>query len=127
MKHLRTAIWIYVVSVFPVVSAEQASARDMVRLWYDEPAAKWTEAMPLGNGRLGAMVFGTAPKERLQLNEESLWAGEPTDVYPEYFTEDIRKLQGLVLEGRISEARELGLAKLTRLWQLSIFNTGDIC
>jgi alpha-L-fucosidase 2 len=80
----------------------------------DEPASKWTEAMPLGNGRLGAMVFGTAPKERLQLNEESLWAGEPTDVYPEDFSENIRKLQGLVLEGRISEARELGLAKLTK-------------
>jgi alpha-L-fucosidase 2 len=85
-----------------------------MRLWYDEPASKWTEAMPLGNGRLGAMVFGTVLKERLQLNEESLWAGEPTDVYPEDFSENMCKLQALVLEGRISEARELGLAKLTK-------------
>lgn len=114
MKHVRTAIWIHVVSTVLVLSAEQASARDRIRLWYDEPASKWTEAMPLGNGRLGAMVFGTAPKERLQLNEESLWAGEPTDVYPEDFSENLHKLQGLVLEGRISEARELGLAKLTK-------------
>jgi alpha-L-fucosidase 2 len=86
----------------------------MVGLWYDEPAAKWTEALPLGNGRLGAMVFGAVPKERLQLNEESLWAGEPTDTYPEGFSKNFRQLQQLVLEGKISEARELGLAKLTK-------------
>ena len=114
MKHFWTAIWIHAASIVLGLSAEQASAKDTVRLWYDEPASKWTEAMPLGNGRLGAMVFGTAPKERLQLNEESLWAGEPTDVYPENFSENIRRLQGLVLEGKTSEARELGLAKLTR-------------
>ena len=114
MKHVRTAIWIYVVSIVFVLSAEQTSARDRIRLWYDEPASKWTEAMPLGNGRLGAMVFGTVLKERLQLNEESLWAGEPTDVYPEDFSENLRKLQDLILKGRISEARELGLAKLTK-------------
>ena len=47
-----------------------ASSKNM--LWYRQPAAKWVEALPLGNGRLGAMVFGTAPTERLQLNEGSL-------------------------------------------------------
>ena len=114
MKHVRTVIWIQVVSIILVLSAKQTSAPGRVRLWYDEPASKWTEAMPLGNGRLGAMVFGTVLKERLQLNEESLWAGEPTDVYPKNFSENMRKLQALVLEGRISEARELGLAKLTK-------------
>ncbi|MHC4579879.1 MAG: glycoside hydrolase family 95 protein, partial [Planctomycetota bacterium] len=114
MKHVRTAIWIHVVSMVLVPLATQAPAQETMRLWYDEPASEWTDAMPLGNGRLGAMVFGTAPKERLQLNEESLWAGEPTDVYPENFSQNLRRLQGLVLEGKISEARELGLAKLTK-------------
>ena len=114
MKHFRTAIWILLVSIVLLLFAEQTSARDMMRLWYDEPASKWTDAMPLGNGRLGAMIFGTVLKERLQLNEESLWAGEPADVYPENFLENLRKLQGLVLEGKILEARELGLAKLTK-------------
>ncbi len=101
------------VSIVLVLLAKQIFARDMVRLWYDEPASTWTDAIPLGNGRLGAMVFGTIPKERLQLNEESLWAGEPTDVYPENFSENIYRLQGLVLKERISEAREFGLSKLT--------------
>ncbi|UCE47135.1 MAG: glycoside hydrolase family 95 protein, partial [Phycisphaerales bacterium] len=94
--------------------ADSGFGQNRIRLWYDEPASKWTDALPVGNGRLGAMVYGTAPKEHLQLNEESLWAGEPTDVYPENFSENIRKVQSLVLEGRISEARELGLEKLTK-------------
>ncbi|MFC1635993.1 glycoside hydrolase N-terminal domain-containing protein, partial [Planctomycetota bacterium] len=96
-----------------VVSAGAADSKPSV-LWYDKPAAKWTEAMPLGNGPLGAMVFGTAPKERLQLNEESLWAGAPTDAYPEDFAGNFRQLQRLVLEGKILEARQLGLEKLTK-------------
>jgi alpha-L-fucosidase 2 len=85
-----------------------------VTLWYRQPATKWTEALPLGNGRLGAMVFGSQPIERLQLNEESLWAGEPCDAYPDNFRTHLSKLQQLVLDGKIEEARELGVEKLTK-------------
>ena len=48
-------------------------------LWYTAPANHWVEALPIGNGRLGAMIFGGLPEERLQLNEESLWSGHPKD------------------------------------------------
>ena len=48
-------------------------------LWYDRPASKWTEAMPVGNGSMGAMVFGSAPVERIQFNEDTLWIGQPRD------------------------------------------------
>ena len=48
-------------------------------LWYQQPANKWTEALPVGNGRLGAMVFGGIDHEHLQLNEDTLWAGGPYD------------------------------------------------
>ncbi|MEO8027903.1 MAG: glycoside hydrolase N-terminal domain-containing protein, partial [Bryobacteraceae bacterium] len=51
-----------------------ADAADV--LWYREAAANWNEALPLGNGRLGAMVFGGPRRERIQLNESSVWAGE---------------------------------------------------
>ena len=44
-------------------------------LWYDEPAATWTEALPIGNSRLGAMIFGSPSADRLQLNEETIWPG----------------------------------------------------
>jgi alpha-L-fucosidase 2 len=47
-------------------------------LWYNKPAAEWVEALPIGNGRLGGMVFGNTSVERLQLNEESLWGGSKT-------------------------------------------------
>jgi len=114
MKRLSAIPLVQTLIVIAVLLAGQACAREQVILWYDKPAAKWTEALPLGNGRLGAMVFGTAARERLQLNEESLWAGEPADAYPEDFSENLRKLQRLVLEGKIHEARELGLAKLTK-------------
>ncbi|HUT92659.1 MAG TPA: glycoside hydrolase N-terminal domain-containing protein [Thermoguttaceae bacterium] len=93
----------------PCVAAECETT-----LWYRQPASKWVEALPLGNGRLGAMVFGGVDEERLQLNEESLWAGEPLDVYPEHFTENLRKVQALVLDGKIAEARALGLETLTK-------------
>ena len=49
------------------------------QLWYSEPARVWTDALPLGNGRLGAMVFGNPATERIQLNEETIWAGQPNN------------------------------------------------
>ncbi|NNM88788.1 MAG: glycoside hydrolase family 95 protein, partial [Phycisphaerae bacterium] len=52
--------------------------RDL-KLFYRQPANAWTEALPLGNGRLGAMVFGQVHNERLQLNESTLWSGGPKD------------------------------------------------
>ena len=62
-------------------------------LWYRKPAEEWREALPLGNGRLGAMVFGSIKTERYQLNEESLWAGEPLDVYPQDFNTHLKTVQ----------------------------------
>ena len=61
-----------------IVWASESSAP--LTLWYRQPAAKWTEAVPLGNGRLGAMVFGGITNERIQMNEITIWAGPP---YPE--------------------------------------------
>ncbi|MCX5758889.1 MAG: glycoside hydrolase N-terminal domain-containing protein, partial [Candidatus Hydrogenedentes bacterium] len=59
---------------------------DGLSLWYRQPATVWTEALPLGNGRWGAMVFGGLGRERIQLNEDSLWSGGPQDAdNPEAF------------------------------------------
>ncbi len=62
---------------------ERPSSGDLV-LWYDKPASQWVDALPVGNGRLGAMVFGGGEKgnpaeEFLQLNEDTLWSGKPRD------------------------------------------------
>ena len=50
-----------------------------LRLWYREPAEEWTDSLPLGNGRIGAMVFGGIHMERIGLNEDTLWSGYPCD------------------------------------------------
>lgn len=66
-------------------SLTNAHAQKDLKLWYNQPAVEWTEALPVGNGRLGAMVFGKVGDELIQLNESSLWSGGPvkTNVNPE--------------------------------------------
>jgi alpha-L-fucosidase 2 len=76
-------------------------------LWYRQPAAVWTEALPVGNGRLGAMVFGGAPADRLQLNEESVWAGFPRDRNNAAALEALPEVRRLLFEGRNQEAAAL--------------------
>lgn len=78
-----------------------------VELWYAEEAKIWTEALPLGNGRLGAMVFGGVTEERLQINEATLWGGGPHDyTNPTAFTK-LPRLRELIFAGQHAEAERL--------------------
>lgn len=76
-------------------------------LWFDKPATDWLEAFPIGNGHLGAMVFGGTHAERIQLNDESLWAGAPVDDNPPEALEHLPEIQRLLLEGKNVEANDL--------------------
>jgi alpha-L-fucosidase 2 len=82
-----------------------------LRLWYDKPAANWNEALPLGNGRLGAMVFGAPQRERLQLNEETIWAGGPNNNVKADALPVVRQLREQ-LAGQLVEAQALAQAKM---------------
>ena len=82
------------------------------KLWYDYPAQVWTEALPLGNGRLGAMVFGNPAMEQLQLNEETLWAGRPNNNANPDALEYIPKVRELVFAGKYLEAQTLATEKV---------------
>ncbi len=82
------------------------------KLWYDAPAQVWTEALPLGNGRLGAMVYGTPAVERIQLNEETLWAGRPNNNANPEALEYVPKVRQLVFEGKYLEAQTLATQKI---------------
>jgi len=77
-------------------------------LWYDRPASEWNEALPLGNGRLGAMVFGGTDRERLQLNEDTLWSGGPHDYTNPDAARHLPEMRRLIFEGKERAAERLG-------------------
>lgn len=78
-----------------------------LKLWYDKPAVQFTEALPVGNGRLGAMVFGQTGKERILLNENTLWSGRPHHADNPKAQETIQKAQALIFEGKYDEANKI--------------------
>src|SRR4051812_29015326 len=74
-------------------------------LWYEKPSAKWTDALPLGNGRIGAMVYGGVEREHLQLNEDTLYSGEPpADLRTLDITKDFDQVIALIRAGKNTEA-----------------------
>jgi alpha-L-fucosidase 2 len=89
------------------LSAVSASAQSRPILSYDAPAAKWTEALPIGNGRIGAMVFGGVDAERLQINESTLWGGTPRDYANPDAATHLDEIRRLIFDGRLAEAEAL--------------------
>src|SRR6188474_2597512 len=79
----------------------------MTELWYETPARVWTEALPIGNGRLGAMVFGGTASERLQLNEDTLYAGGPYNPNNPDALAALPEARRLIFDGRYREANDL--------------------
>ena len=82
------------------------------RLWYDRPAQTWTQALPVGNGVIGGMVFGTPAVEHIQLNEETIWAGQPNNVVNPNAKEALPEVRRLIFEGKFKEAQDLANAKV---------------
>ena len=109
------------------IAAEPAGGDPLV-LWYDKPAAKWVEALPVGNGRLGAMVFGGVNQERLQLNEGTLWAGGPYNPVNPQAKDALPQVRQLVNEGKYREAASLLSAKVMAkpLGQMPYQTVGDL-
>jgi alpha-L-fucosidase 2 len=104
----RTSIYYLIIisfSIFPITHAENLD----LSLWYTEPAGDWLEALPVGNGRLGAMVFGGIEKERIQFNEDSLWTGVPRDYINPKALEALPKVRQLLFEGKQREAEKVAM------------------
>ena len=76
------------------------------RLWYTAPASVWEEALPLGNGILGMMVFGGIAEDRIQLNEETMWSGWPENNDSEETYPHLDEMRRLIFEGRYTEAQK---------------------
>jgi len=80
---------------------------DHLKLWYRQPAQQWTEALPVGNGRLGAMVFGGLENEQLQLNEDTLWAGQPLERDRIGAYQHLAEARRLIFEGKYAEGQKI--------------------
>lgn len=81
-----------------------------LELWYNSSASKWTDALPLGNGRLGAMVFGGVPRDEFQLNESTLWSGGPYQPINAEARPNLDAVRQLIFAGRYAEAEALANA-----------------
>jgi alpha-L-fucosidase 2 len=105
----RTFILIAIVLAGLTGSAQPrpAGQEARLRLWYRAPAPAWNAALPVGNGRLGAMVFGGVTDERLQLNEDTVWAGQRMNRINPAAATAIPELRRLLAEGRVTEAEAL--------------------
>ena len=104
-----------------VSCTEAPDTGSSLRLWYDKPAnslakdvkagwendPEWLKALPVGNGFLGAMVFGDVKRERIQLNEKTLWSGSPDDNNNPEAAKLLGKIRQLLFEGKYKEANEL--------------------
>jgi len=88
-------------------TSDSDKTNECLKLWYTQPAKEWTQALPVGNGRLGAMVFGSVETERLQLNEDTVWAGglEERDRVGAY--KYLTEARQLIFEGKYIEAQNL--------------------
>ncbi len=94
------------ISILLACAAPLAAASDLT-IWHDQPAEKWNEATPVGNGRLGAMIHGNVASERIQLNEDSLWSGAPQDADNPSSLEMLPKIRAMLFEGKYDEAMKL--------------------
>ena len=106
MTGTHPAILTWVLTLFSGVTMAQPPAEPL-SLWYRQPAKQWVEALAVGNGRLGAMVFGGIGQERIQLNEDTLWAGGPYDPANPDALEALPKVRELIFAGQYRQASRL--------------------
>ncbi|WP_234734218.1 glycoside hydrolase family 95 protein [Tellurirhabdus bombi] len=107
MKLLRSLIGILFGMIYSALATGQGTTSDELKLWFTHPAATWNEALPVGNGRLGAMVFGGVTTERLQLNESSVWTGKKADFVNPAAKGALPKIRQLLFAGKYAEAKDL--------------------
>jgi len=107
---------------------QSSAPAEPLSLWYQKPASQWTEALPIGNGRLGAMVFGGVNRERLQLNEDTLWAGGPYDPVNPDAKAALPGVRQLIFAGKFGDAVNLINAKVMAkpIGQMPYETVGDL-
>jgi alpha-L-fucosidase 2 len=112
----------------PQLTGSASAPTEPLSLWYRKPAGRWEEALAIGNGRIGTMVFGGINRERLQLNEDTLWAGGPYDPVNPDAKAALPEVRQLVFDGKYSQAARLLSAKVMAkpLGQMAYETAGDL-
>ena len=98
---------LFTLSIGLLISCLSYGQQENLSLWYKQPAQKWTDALPVGNGRLGGMVFGGIQQERIQLNEESVWAGAPINNNNPGAKAHLKEIQTAIFNGDYKTANDL--------------------
>jgi alpha-L-fucosidase 2 len=101
---MRTQLRLTLLTLAGILTAH---AQEHPALWYRQPARAWVEALPVGNGRLGAMVFGGLAQERIQFNENTIWTGQPHDYAHRGASQHLGAIRQLLFEGKQKEAEDL--------------------
>ena len=104
---------------------QPAAGRPEPTLWYPRAASRWVEALPVGNGRLGAMVFGDVGRERLQINDDTLWSGGPANWDSPAAREALTEIRRLTLAGNLADADKLS-RRLMGAYTQSYLPLGDV-
>ena len=104
MKKKRVILFL---TLLCLVGSSAQAQQQALKLWYDKPATQWVEALPVGNGRLGAMVFGDPTHEQFQLNEETVWGGSPHNNTNPKAKEALPRIRHLIFEDKNAEAQAL--------------------
>lgn len=103
----------FLILLITLISCEKKDNKSDDLLWYSQPANKWMEALPVGNGRLGAMVFGDPTHERIQLNEDSMWSGGPDWGNSKGNSNDLEEIRTLLKKGEHHKADRLIIDKFS--------------
>ncbi len=105
----RAITFVFIVSFFSCEDKKIEPETSNNTLWYKEAAANWNEALPIGNGRIGGMLFGGVENDQIQLNEETVWAGEPGNNITKDYFKDIEAIRNLLFNGKYEEAQKMAL------------------
>ena len=100
--------------------------KDSSFLWYDKPASVWTQALPIGNGTLGGMIYGKVEEETVSLNHDELWTGHPKNTIRPGSLEAFQKARALALDGKLRESQDIIESDFMSTWSQAYLPLGDL-
>ncbi len=118
-----------IITLLAILTTSCVAGKDELKrseIWFDQPAANWNEAIPIGNGTLGGMVYGGVESDTIKINEETLWSGEPRDLQNYEAIKYLPEIRQLLLDGKTHKAEKLINSKMLGEYNESYMPMGDL-